>query len=96
MLEKLQAKWKVSLLQVILILCVFTIGGSCTGYLAKKIMPILALDNKFLWTIFYILIMTAIWPIMVLIISIPFGQFAFFKNYLYRMYSRMQGKNKKI
>jgi len=59
-------------------------------------MPILALDNKFLWTIFYILIMTAIWPIMVLIISIPFGQFAFFKNYLYRMYSRMQGKNKKI
>ena len=87
MLEKLQAKWKVSLLQVILILCVFTIGGSCTGYLAKKIMPILALDNKFLWTI---------WPIMVLIISIPFGQFAFFKNYLYRMYSRMQGKNKKI
>lgn len=47
---------------------------------SKKIMPILALDNKFLWTIFYILIMTAIWPIMVLIISIPFGQFAFSKT----------------
>ncbi|HOJ90382.1 MAG TPA: hypothetical protein PLH86_04740, partial [Saprospiraceae bacterium] len=86
MFQKLQKKWKVSFLQVILILCVFTIGGSLTGIIADIIMPLFNVENKIIWIILYIILVTLIWPLMVIIISIPFGQFHFFKNYLIRIY----------
>lgn len=91
MFQKLQKKWKVSFLQVILILCVFTIGGSLTGIIADIIMPLFNVENNILWIILYIILMTLIWPLMVIIISIPFGQFHFFKNYLIRIYNRIKG-----
>jgi hypothetical protein len=81
MFEKLRQKWKVNVLQLVLILCTFAIGGSLTGYAAKKIMNILPVESDWLWAIIYILLVTIIWPIMVLIISLPFGQFRFFSNY---------------
>ena len=81
MLEKLRKKWKVNVLQLVLILCTFAIGGSLTGYAAKKIMNILSIEADWLWAIIYILVVTIIWPAMVLLISIPFGQFRFFSNY---------------
>jgi len=92
MFQKLQKKWKVSFLQVILILCVFTIGGSLTGIIADIIMPLFNIDNNILWIIFYIILMTLIWPIMVIVVSIPFGQFNFFKNYLIRIFNRIKGR----
>ena len=81
MFEKLRQKWKVNVFQLVLILCTFAIGGSLTGYAAKKVMNALAVEADWLWTVIYILLVTIIWPIMVLIISIPFGQFRFFYNY---------------
>src|SRR4030095_1585346 len=81
MFEKLRQKWKVNVLQLVLILCTFAIGGSLTGYAAKKVMNLLAIRSDWLWVIIYLLLVTIIWPIMVLIISIPFGQFRFFSNY---------------
>ena len=81
MFEKLRQKWKVNVFQLVLILCTFAIGGSLTGYVAKKIMNFLAIGADWLWVIIYLLLVTAIWPIMVLLVSIPFGQFRFFSNY---------------
>ena len=81
MFEKLRQKWKVNVLQLVLILCTFAIGGSLTGYAAKKIMNILPIEADWLWAIIYILLVTIIWPAMVLIVSLPFGQFRFFYNY---------------
>jgi hypothetical protein len=81
MFEKLRQKWKVDALQLTLILCTFAIGGSLTGYAGKKIMNLLSIESDWLWAIIYILLVTIIWPIMVLIVSIPFGQFRFFSNY---------------
>ena len=81
MFEKLRQKWKVNVLQLVLILCTFAIGGSLTGYAAKKIMNLLPIGSDWLWVIIYLLLVTIIWPIMVLLISIPFGQFRFFSNY---------------
>ena len=81
MFEKLRQKWKVNVLQLVLILCTFAIGGSLTGYAAKKIMNSLSIEADWLWAIIYILLVTIIWPFMVLIISLPFGQFRFFYNY---------------
>jgi len=81
MFEKLKNKWKVSGLQLFLILCTFAIGGSLTGFGAKKIMNLLTVQADWLWAILYILLLTIIWPMMVLLVSIPFGQFRFFNNY---------------
>lgn len=81
MFEKLREKWKVNVLQLMLILFTFAIGGSLTGFVAKKIMNLISINADWLWAIVYILLITIIWPLMVLVISIPFGQFRFFSAY---------------
>lgn len=89
MFERLQKKWKVSGLQVALILCTFAIGGSLTGYTGRKIMGLFAIDQNWLWIIIYIILVTLLWPLAVLLVSIPFGQFPFFIKYLKKMGTRM-------
>ena len=89
MFEKLRQKWKVNVFQLVLILCTFAIGGSLTGYAAKKIINVLSIESDWLWTIIYILLVTIIWPVMVLIISLPFGQFRFFYNYTRKLGQRI-------
>ena len=63
---------------------------------AKKIMNALPIEADWLWAIIYILLITIIWPIMVLIISLPFGQFRFFYNYTRKLGQKLgllkQGK----
>jgi hypothetical protein len=93
MFEKLRQKWKVNVFQLVLIICTFAIGGSFTGYAAKKIMNALSIEADWLWTVIYILLVTIIWPAMVLIISLPFGQFRFFYNYTRKLGQRI-GLNK--
>lgn len=95
MLDSLQRKWKVTGLQVILILCTFAIGGSITGYVGRKLMNLFDLEKNVLWVIIYILLITIIWPMAVILISIPFGQFRFFTQYLRKIGSRM-GLTKKV
>lgn len=89
MFERLQKKWKVGGLQLGLIISTFAIGGSVTGYAGKKIMNALAVQQDWLWTVIYILLITIIWPLVVLIVSIPFGQFAFFIKYIRKIGSRI-------
>lgn len=92
-LDKLQKKWQVkNILQVVFILFTFAIGGSLCAFLGSKIMPSLAIDNKIARTIVYIIIVTILWPLCVLVISIPFGQFRFFVKYLSKMGKRIVGK----
>ena len=76
---------KSALLQIFLIIICFALGGSLTGYSAKKIMDILSVEKDWLWTIFYIVLVTILWPPAVLIVSIFFGQFKFFKSYVKRI-----------
>lgn len=85
MFDRLQKKWKVSGPQLILILCTFAIGGSLTGFLGKKIMNFLQIELDWLWAILYIILITIIWPMAVLLVSIPFGKFRFFVNYIRKM-----------
>lgn len=89
MFEKLQKKWKVTGWQLLVILCTFAIGGSLTGYIGKKIMNLFSLEKGFLWIIIYILLITIIWPLAVLAVSIPFGQFTFFKKYIAKLGRRI-------
>jgi NhaP-type Na+/H+ or K+/H+ antiporter len=92
MLEKLQQKWKVNLQQLILILLTFALGGSACGYLGRKILKFLQIDNDAIYIFAYILVITILWPLCVLIISIPFGQFPFFINYLKKIKKRILGQ----
>ncbi|HLO72055.1 MAG TPA: DUF6787 family protein [Flavipsychrobacter sp.] len=92
MFDGLKNKWKVGGLQLLLILCTFALGGSLCGYAGRKILSLFPLEKGVLWFVIYILLITILWPICVLIISIPFGQFSFFKNYLQRIWKRMTGR----
>lgn len=89
MFEGLQKKWKVGGLRLTLILFTFAIGGSATGYVAKKIMNSLSIGEDWLWAVVYILLITIIWPLAVLVVSIPFGQFRFFLKYIKKIGERM-------
>ena len=89
MFKRLRKKWKVGPLQLGLILCTFAIGGSATGWAAKKIMNYLAPEQDWIWATLYILLVTAVWPLMVLAISIPFGQFRFFRSYIKKLGEKM-------
>jgi formyltetrahydrofolate-dependent phosphoribosylglycinamide formyltransferase len=89
MFENLQKKWKVGGLQLALIISTFAIGGSLTGYAGKKIMNLLSVQQDWLWTVIYILLIIIIWPLAVIIISIPFGQFSFFIRYIRKIGGRM-------
>ena len=89
MFERLQKKWKVSGGRLALILCTFAIGGSATGFVGKKIMNALSIQQDWLWAVIYILLITIIWPLAVLIVSIPFGQFSFFTKYIKKIGVKM-------
>jgi hypothetical protein len=92
MLEKLKHKWKVNSTQLILILCTFALGGSSCGYLGRKVLKALQIENDIIYIFAYVIVITLLWPLCVLVISIPLGQFTFFANYLKKIKSKMFGK----
>jgi hypothetical protein len=89
MFERLRKKWKVNGLQLALILCTFAIGGSLTGYVGKRLMNLFEIEQRWLWILIYIIVVTILWPMAVLLVSIFFGQFRFFTGYLKKMSRRM-------
>ena len=88
MFQDLKEKWKVDWLQFTLIICTFAFGGSFCGYAGKKILSALTIESGLGRVILYILIVCIIWPFSVLLVSIPFGQFSFFKDYIQRILRR--------
>ncbi len=94
MLEKIQRRWGVSGPRLLLILCTFAIGGSLSGYAARQALRLLEIDTTVLRIVVYLVLVTLIWPLSVLLVSIPFGQFRFFRNYLARIGSRIAGRRK--
>jgi formyltetrahydrofolate-dependent phosphoribosylglycinamide formyltransferase len=93
MLNRLQKKWKVNGPRLALIIATFAIGGSVTGYTARKLMPMLGVEQTVLWIVIYILLVTLLWPLAVILVSIPFGQFGFFSKYLQKIAKRFFGSN---
>jgi hypothetical protein len=94
MLKKLQEKWKVGIGRLILIITTFALGGSLCGYLGRKLLGFTGMEKGVVWVLLYILLITLLWPLCVILISIPLGQFAFFKNYLKKVFLRMSGKKR--
>jgi hypothetical protein len=95
MFKHLQQKWKVNGWQLLLILITFALGGSTCGWLGRTLLKSLAIENKTAWIVTYIISITLLWPLCVLVISIPLGQFAFFRRYLWQLFNRKRRTDKK-
>ena len=94
MLHRLKNKWQVSWFQFTLIFTTFALGGSMCGYLGRLLLSYANLDKNLLYFVLYVTVVTILWPFCVLAISIPFGQFSFFKRYLGRIKDKMVNKRK--
>lgn len=94
MFEKLQSKWKVSAGRLLLILITFAVGGSLCGIAGRNIMGLTKIEKGVLWFVVYVMVVTVIWPLCVITVSIPLGQFVFFRNYIRKLFGRMGGRRK--
>lgn len=94
MFDRLKKKWNVNGLQLTLVLCTFAIGGSVTGYTARKLLGLVDIEQRGLWILIYIILLTLIWPVAVYLISFPFGQSSFFTRYLKKIGKRFFGRRK--
>ncbi|MFY8024224.1 MAG: hypothetical protein ACOVNO_02685 [Sediminibacterium sp.] len=92
MLHRLKNKWQVSWLQFALIFTTFAMGGSLCGYLGRQLLSLTNLERGIIYFIIYVVVVTILWPFCVLLVSIPFGQFSFFKQYLGRIKDKMTKK----
>jgi hypothetical protein len=90
---RLRNKWGVSGIRFILIFCTFAMGGSLCGWAARKLLGLTSIDGA-LWLLLYFLLVSLLWPLAVLVVSIPMGQFPFFRDYLRRMGQRMVRKKR--
>lgn len=91
MFKKLKAHWKVNDINLLLIITTFALGGSLCGYAGRKILLLTDLEKGVAWFILYILLITILWPLCVILVSIPLGQFAFFKRYIRKVWLKMSG-----
>ncbi len=89
MFEKLKQRWKVNGINLLLIITTFALGGSLCGYAGRKIMALTNIDKGTLWVVLYIILVTLLWPMAVLLVSYPLGQFGFFKRYIGRVFKRL-------
>ena len=92
MLKKWKERWQVNWLEFALIICTFAFGGSLCGFTGRKLLEFTNLEKSFVYFIVYIIVVTLLWPFCVLLISLPLGQFIFFKNYLKRIGHKLQTK----
>ncbi len=95
MLKKLQQKWGVNSGKMVLILVTFALGGSSCARLADFLLQIFFDEKNIFWWTAYFFLIVILWPICVIIISIPLGQYSFFKSYIFRIWGKMSGKSGK-
>lgn len=96
MFKKLQKKWGVNSLDFILIIVTFALGGSTCARVAELIMNFCEIQKGFIWWVIYLVLVTIFWPMCVLIISLPLGQFRFFKNYTGKILAKLFRKQRPI
>ena len=90
MFDHIKKKWNVGAVQLFLILCVFAITGTATAYITRMITEWFDLKNSSGW---YWLAKAGVliigYQLIILLVSIPFGQFRFFWNFEKRMWRNL-------
>lgn len=89
MFTKLKNKWKVNWFQFALIICTFALGGSICSFVSKKILQFFISEKNVVYYLLYFIVITLLWPLAVLLVSIPLGQFSFFNSYIKKIVSRI-------
>ncbi len=92
MFKKLKAHWKVNGINLALIIATFALGGSLCGYAGRQLLLLAGIEKGVGWIFLYLLLITLLWPICVILISIPLGQFSFFRRYLIKVWNKISGK----
>lgn len=98
MLDRLKKKWKVTNLDLVLIFCVFGVTGSTTAIISRYITEWVGLTaDSPLWQRAALRggMLIFGYQVIILIVSIPFGQFKFFWNYEKKILRKM-GLLKKV
>lgn len=88
MFDRLKEKWNVGPWDLFLILCTFAVGGSLSGYGGRKVLELIDLENGVLYWALYFVVVTLLWPLCVISVSVLTGQFVFFKTYLKKIGKR--------
>jgi formyltetrahydrofolate-dependent phosphoribosylglycinamide formyltransferase len=92
MLNKLKQHWNVNGWNLLLIISTFALGGSLCGYAGRKVLIMAGIEKGALWIVLYIVVLTLLWPLCVLLVSIPLGQFPFFKRYIGKILGKLGPK----
>jgi phosphoribosylglycinamide formyltransferase-1 len=91
MFQRLKRKWNVNSTQLFLILCVFALTGSTTAWLTRQVTHWLQLESSSFWYWgIKIFILLFGYQALILLFSIPFGQFNFFWKYEKKILKRMK------
>ena len=92
--KKFKSKWGIkSNFQLIIILVVFAITGSCSLFITEPLLNLLNISEEnlrpWLYRVLKIIIIFPIYNILIIIIGTIFGQFSFFWNFVKKMLSRI-------
>jgi hypothetical protein len=97
MFKKLKEKWRVSNLDLVFILTVFAITGSSTVWLTAEITDWLKLESSSpLYWLLKISMLAFGYPLILIVLSIPFGQFRFFSGFLNKTWRKIRGKKSEV
>lgn len=91
MFPKLRQRWGVGRGRLLLILLTFALGGSLCGRAAGALLAATGIRSTALYIPLYLVVVTLLWPMAVLLVSVPLGQGPFFVRYLRRIWHRMRG-----
>jgi len=92
MLNKLQQKWNVSSVQLLLILCTFAVTGTSTAVISRYITGWVGFDEHTFWLwklLLRIFMLVFGYQVILMIVAFFFGQFPFFWNYEKKILRRM-------
>jgi hypothetical protein len=62
----------------ILILVIFAVTGTTAAYFSRLIMPLTGIENRFLYVVVYILLITPIYQVLLLGYAFIFGKYRYF------------------
>lgn len=97
MFEKLKAKWKVNGTQLFLILCTFAVTGTLTAWISRSITSWIGFTDQTHWgwkLLVRLIILIFGYQVIILIVSVFFGQFRFFWNYEKKILRWLSGRKK--
>lgn len=95
MLNKLKQHWNVNGWNLLLIISTFALGGSLCGYAGRRVLIMADIEKGVFWIVLYIIVITMLWPLCVLLVSIPLGQFPFFRRYIGKILGKLGPKKQK-